>query len=408
MRVVLAAEGTRGDVHPMLGLAERLRARGHDPLLCAPPDFRAESEARGIAFQPVGLAARDVLREHARALLAGTRAALRASQQYLDTSLRLQFEALPELARGADLLIAAGVQVAAASVAELCGVAYRYVVYCPALFPSREHGPGMLPFQSLPPWANRALWRAVLAYFERRIGRPIAAARAGLGLGAQPSAFRALMGPRPLLAADPGLADPPADCPFPVDCVPCLHPADAEPLPAKLEAFLASGPPPVYLGFGSMPDPDPRATTRELLRALGALGCRALVSRGWAGLGGEALPEGVFEVGTVSHAALFPRCALVVHHGGAGTTTSAARAGVPQLLVPHLMDQFYWAGRVQALGVGPPALPRRRLRADPLAERIAAVLDAEWLSERARTLAAELRERLASAADPVEVLTSAA
>jgi len=103
-------------------------------------------------------------------------------------------------------------------------------------------------------------------------------------------------------------------------------------------------------------------------------------------------------VGDVSHPALFQRIAAVVHHGGAGTTTTAARAGVPQILVPHLLDQHYWAQRVQLLGIGPPPVRRRTLSADVLAETITATLDNELVTERAQLLGRCLRE--SAGADP--------
>jgi len=121
----------------------------------------------------------------------------------------------------------------------------------------------------------------------------------------------------------------------------CLHPFEPGPLPEKLEAFLDAGEPPVYVGFGSMTDPDPAAATRVVLEAVARAGVRAVLSRGWAGLGGVPLPSEVMEIGPVSHASLFARVAAVVHHGGAGTTTTAARAGAPQILVPHILDQFH-------------------------------------------------------------------
>jgi UDP:flavonoid glycosyltransferase YjiC (YdhE family) len=127
---------------------------------------------------------------------------------------------------------------------------------------------------------------------------------------------------------------------------------------------------------------------------------RAVISQGWAGLGGTALPEGVMEVGAVCHASLFPRVAAVVHHGGAGTTTTAARAGAPQILVPHVADQFHWAHRVERLGLGPPAVPRRRLRAERLAGARLALRDNELVAERAADLGARLRAELAARPDP--------
>jgi vancomycin aglycone glucosyltransferase len=215
---------------------------------------------------------------------------------------------------------------------------------------------------------------------------------------------RYVAGATPIVAADRPLAPVPADCPFPFRQIRCLHPDECEPLPPKLEAFLEHGDPPVYLGFGSMTDPDPAATTRHLLDALSSLGCRAILDRGWAGLGEGPLPDGVMAIEPVSHAALFPRCAAVVHHGGAGTTHTAARAGVPQLLVPHVLDQFYFAKRVHTLGVGPEAIPRTRLGVERLLETLRAMLDNELLAERARELASELRALGPIEIDPAVVL----
>ena len=104
----------------------------------------------------------------------------------------------------------------------------------------------------------------------------------------------------------------------------------------------------------------------------------------------------------MTHAHLCPRVAAAVHHGGAGTTTTALRCGVPQLVVPHAADQFYWGQRVEALGLGPPALPRKRLTAQALAEALAATLDNEWLRSRAAEVRDEGRARRASAPDPVD------
>jgi vancomycin aglycone glucosyltransferase len=122
------------------------------------------------------------------------------------------------------------------------------------------------------------------------------------------------------------------------------------PLPAALEAFLARGEPPIFVGFGSMPAASDAA--RPLIAAARAVGRRILVSRGWADL--ELLDDApdAAAVGDVNHDALFPRVAAVVHHGGAGTTAAAARAGVPQLVTAMFGDQFYWASRVVHLGVG--------------------------------------------------------
>jgi vancomycin aglycone glucosyltransferase len=125
---------------------------------------------------------------------------------------------------------------------------------------------------------------------------------------------------------------------------------DATPLPQDLEAFLAGGEPPIYLGFGSMPAPE--GVSRTLVDAARTVGHRAILSKGWAELRLIDSARDCIAVGDVNQRALFPRVAAVVHHGGAGTTATAARAGVPQVVAPLFGDQFYWASRVRALEMG--------------------------------------------------------
>jgi UDP:flavonoid glycosyltransferase YjiC (YdhE family) len=397
MRLALAAEGSRGDVQPMLGLASRLIERGHQAMVCAPPDLRRFVEERGLEFRPLGTDIHRFLAENADALHRGPVVATRLAKKRFGRILQEQFEALPGAAAEADMIIGAGVQFAGPSVAEARGIPYRLVAYCPVLFRSADYPPPVLPNQSLPRWVNRLAWRGFLGFNDRLLRGDLNRHRAALGLGPISDTYRYLVGERPLLAADAALAPAPDDVPVRVDQVGYLLPVDETLLPPKLESFLQAGPPPVYLGFGSMMDSDPAGTTRLLLDAVERTGCRAILARGWAGLGEGPLPDCVFGAGPLPHANLFPRLAAVVHHGGAGTTTTAARSGVPQIVMPHLLDQYYWGHRVNLLGVAPPPLPRMKLSASRLAELISATLDNELLADRARELAERLRT-----GDPLE------
>ena len=402
MRIALAVEGTRGDVYPMLALGDRLRARGHEIVVCAPPDFGADTQAHGFTFHPVGRAARETLGELAEAVVKGGLRMLRAANHYLEGSLRAQFAALPDATAGAHRIIGAGLQMAGASVAERHGVAYRYVAYVPSLLPSREHAPFFLPLPQLPQWGNRLAWSLLRHSYNAMLSGLLSRERAALGLGPVRDVLAHFMTERPLLAADPELAPVPADLRDRTTVIGCLHPMDGPELPPKLESFLEAGPPPVYLGFGSMTDTDPAGTTNLMLRAVELAGCRALVSEGWAGLGQQPLSADVLAIGAVSHARLFPRMAAIVHHGGAGTTTTAARAGVPQIVVPHLFDQIYWGERVSALGLGPPQIRRTRLSAERLAAALREVLENEVIQERAQALAGRLEAWRTQAADPTQ------
>jgi vancomycin aglycone glucosyltransferase len=119
-----------------------------------------------------------------------------------------------------------------------------------------------------------------------------------------------------------------------------------------LLAFLDAGTPPVYVGFGSMPLQFWKEAPQVVIKAIRANGRRALVARGWAELGVIDDRHDCFGIGEINQQALFGRVAAVIHHGGAGTTTAAARAGVPQVVVPQIGDQPYWASRVAELGIG--------------------------------------------------------
>lgn len=147
--------------------------------------------------------------------------------------------------------------------------------------------------------------------------------------------------------------------------------------------------PPVYLGFGSMPTDDPERVVRTFVEALQHVGRRGVISSGWAQLHAYDLPDTVLAVGEVPHSWLFPRMAAAVHHGGAGTTAAAFRAGVPQVVVPHIADQPFWGRRVHELGVGAAPFHRKNLGVD----RLVAALEVA-LAPGASSAAYELGERI--------------
>jgi UDP:flavonoid glycosyltransferase YjiC (YdhE family) len=161
--------------------------------------------------------------------------------------------------------------------------------------------------------------------------------------------------------------------------------------PADLVEFLESGPPPIYVGFGSTTSRDPEETIRIILDALRRSGHRGVFATGRGGLSQPDLPDEVFVTEAVPHDWLFPRMAAVVHHGGAGTTGAGLRAGVPSIIVPSTNDQPFWGRRVKALGAGPAPIPRRRLTADRLARTICVAVTDESIRRRAAELGKRIR-----------------
>ncbi|KAK6333509.1 hypothetical protein TWF718_011317 [Orbilia javanica] len=149
--------------------------------------------------------------------------------------------------------------------------------------------------------------------------------------------------------------------------------------PDDLAAFLNAGPPPVYIGFGSIVVDDPNALTNMIFDAIRLTGVRALVSKGWGGLGGDSLsiPDNVFMLGNCPHDWLFKKVACVVHHGGAGTTAIGVALGKPTVIVPFFGDQPFWGSMVHRAGAGPEPVPFKEMTAEKLAASITFALSPE-------------------------------
>ena len=203
--------------------------------------------------------------------------------------------------------------------------------------------------QSLSAEENRQLWLADAQSFDEAFGAALNEQRATLGLPPVSRLAHHITTDHPWLAADPVLAPVRAPIEMEVFQTGAWILADPTPLPDELEAFLAAGDPPLYFGFGSMRAKE--ETGQVFIETARALGRRAILMREWGALEvGDG--DDIIAIGGVNHELLLPRVAAVIHHGGAGTTTAAAHAGRPQVIAPHVYDQYYWAHRVETLGVG--------------------------------------------------------
>jgi vancomycin aglycone glucosyltransferase len=207
--------------------------------------------------------------------------------------------------------------------------------------------PGQVPLSTTD---NRELWALDAARFNDLFGAAVNARRAALGLAEISDVRGHMMTEQPWLAADSTLAPWPDPAGGRVIQTGAWILPDERPLPGDVDRFLEVGDPPVYFGFGST-----RAAVDAgsvILGAARAHGRRAIVSKGWFDDSLLDTEPDCLSIGEVNLHALFQRVAGVVHHGGAGTTTAAALAGAPQVVIPNHYDQHYWAQRVQTLGIG--------------------------------------------------------
>jgi vancomycin aglycone glucosyltransferase len=350
MRVLLSTWGSRGDVEPLAGLAVALRDLGAEARVCAPPDeeFAALLERVGVPLVPLGPTVRSVV---AGPTPPSADDAFRLAPELVAA----RFDTLTAAAEGCDALLATGLMPAGArDVAEKLGI--RYVLACFHVFglPSRRFPPGARPGTPSPQEETdlEVLWEQDAQRVNALYGEALNRHRAAIGLPPVDNVRDHVFTDRPWLAADATLC--PSQGMTNLDLVQTgawILPDD-RPLPEDLEAFLDAGTPPVYVGFGSMAAHAPEDIARVAVEACRAHGRRVLLARGWAGLAPVDDGDDCFSVGEVNQQALFRRVAAVVHHGGAGTTTTAARAGAPQVVVPRIADQPYWAARVAELGIG--------------------------------------------------------
>jgi vancomycin aglycone glucosyltransferase len=353
MRVLLSTYGSRGDVEPMAALAVELQMLGVEAVVSAPPDREfAELLARaGVPLAPAFMPIRQWVGERAKP------ASTADFHKLASDMMAAQFEAISAAAEGCAAIVATGLfpsASAACSVAELAGIAYRHVTFCPLFLPSHHHRPFPYPGHPLPVEVtdNRDLWEFNARTMNALFGEALRAHRSAVGLPLVHNARDHVFTDRPLLASDPVLWpwQPTKLCDA-VQTGAWILP-DKRPLPAELEAFIETGEPPIYVGFGSMFMQSARDAARVAIEAIRAQGRRVVLLQGWADLVLDDDRGDCFITGDVNQQALFPRMAAVMHHGGAGTTTVATRAGVPQVIVPQIADQPYWAARVTGLGIG--------------------------------------------------------
>jgi len=404
MHITILTLGSRGDVVPYLALGRGLRHAGHDVRVITFEDFEPLVRDAGFDFAPMGGEMRPLLTGGAGLMMseAGT------SVVRMSLALLRMFRAMaqgfaddlssPEL-RKTDLIVN---QLPGAlfglELAQAAGVPMAMAAVMP-LAPSRLEPMLMFPRWLAPiPGYNRlthwVAYQIAWGMFRSAVGRWRTDV---LGLGPPPfwGHWRQLQDRAvPVFNGySPHLAPPPPDW------GPHIHTTgawfdddEAWTPPEGLVRFIEAGPPPVYIGFGSMPSRHLERTTRAALGALDRLGLRAVIHAGWGGLVPQDLPPSIHAVGVVPHAWLFPRMAAVVHHGGSGTTHAGLRAGRPSVLVPFVFDQFTWGRRVAALGVGPPAIPHARLSAARLANAIDRAVNDPEMARRAEELQLKMRD----------------
>jgi sterol 3beta-glucosyltransferase len=391
VKFVVVTYGTEGDTRPLAALCRALTDAGHETRMLADIATLGFADALGVpttaltgdirnALAPGGALSRAVKRESGFASTASALASI------ANANTEAWMREVAAAGKGCDAIIVSGLAAfVGLSVAEYLGITAIGTGFIP-ITPTREFASPFLRPGMVPHWLNRASHRFVNGWLWRAFRDSTNAARASVcGLAPRQNVWT----DHPMLyGVSRHLVPNPGDWPGTACvCGQWMPPSPDWAPPQALSDFIQAGEPPIYVGFGSMAGFDRPRLLIELTAAVA--GRRAVFYPGWSGVDASEFPANFFVVGDTPHSWLFPRMSLVIHHGGAGTTHSAARAGVPSVVVPFAGDQFFWADRLRRIGAAAGPVSGKNLRAAALASSIEFAESAEVRS-RASALGAKM------------------
>ena len=399
MKIVLSSRGSRGDIYPVLEIASALQNAGHDVISGIPETFGDDAKRRGLKVH--------LYREDSGKLMKDMGSGMNASRNglsFIASSVHQQLDFMLEATKDADVLLASVSEIAAPTVGEFRNIPFYRLAYAPVLPGDQPHP--LLPVQNLSPALNRLTWKT-FALFSRYIVRKfLNGKRKELGLPPITDPNKYFTGKsHSLLAINKELAPPSPDWDkrYRYNYTGyCFGQPEGE-LPKELIDFIEKDGAPVYIGFGSVHIKNPQEFTNMVIEASQRAGKRIVLSRGWTGLGNKQYPDNVFVTGDTNHAELFPRMAGVMHHGGSGTTHTGAKAGVPQFIMPEIIDQYYWGNRIYKMGLGPKPVSSKKLTVDKLTHALKQITDERYRENVARLSEAMRNEN--GVAEVVKIIT---
>jgi UDP:flavonoid glycosyltransferase YjiC (YdhE family) len=414
-RITIGTSGSQGDVQPFVALGLGLVSRGHSVRIATYDAFEGFVRSFGLDFAPVeGDPQAMLAQEQGQTWLESGRRGGGFARGFRDiVGPALSQGTADALAAGADadlILFAGPTFYTFYNVAEKLRKPFIQSYLQPinptrafpsAVFPSRLGGHGLTNYLTHT-IGGQAFWQLM-----RPVVNDIRRTQLGLPSLSFFGPFLDML--RRRLPVIYGYS--PTVLPKPVDWNDALHvtghwflPEQAWTPPPELVRFLAGGPAPVYVGFGSMVSRDAERLTAVVLDALQQAGQPGIILSGWAGLGERNLPPSVLGLERVPHRWLFPQVAAVVHHGGVGTTHEGLRAGRPSILVPFFGDQPFWADRVAALGAAPDPIPQAELTAGRLAGAIRQAVSDQTIARRAAEIGRAIRaeDGIGTAVDVIE------
>ena len=408
MKVLIITFGTRGDVQPYVALGKGLQTAGHTVTVCTSARFESFIKDYNLAYgymtdellkvidTDMG---RDII-EHSSGIWGAIRSAIRLIK-YLKPLTRQMIIDSWEAARaaGPDLIIFHPKILGAVSIAEKLNVPVVMAALQPMIVPTADFPLAGMPKWNIGRWYNRSTYRLIKIGFgmytklvndfrQNRLHLPPFRKFSGMH-------FTGKGNPIPVLHGySPHVVPRPSDWPgqATVNGYWFLDQSDDWQPPSRLSAFLDSKQAPVYIGFGSMAGRNPRRLADIAIKAITKAKLRGILATGWGGLDACHLPDNILKINDAPHEWLFPRVSAVIHHGGAGTTGAALRAGKPMTICPFIADQPFWGECIHGLGVGPKPIPQKKLSVDRLTGALYEMSHNAAMRRRAENLGRLIRD----------------
>jgi sterol 3beta-glucosyltransferase len=400
MNITIFSIGTQGDVRPFIALGLGLQSAGHRVRIASGMTCENLVLSHGLEYAPLTADFLEVMAKDPRAIQRGLNpvALMSTARRHLKEMSAHWAEEGLAAAQGADLLLGNGMM---AVLANSLGEALNIPMVETHLQPVTPC-PDIPPMMLTPPdrprngKINEMLYHVLRAVTWRMLSAAYSPVRKSLNLNSLPwygPYYRQKKEDRRILYGySPALLPPSPSWPTGVQVTGnWFLTGESQWQPsAELEHFLASGEEPIYIGFGSMLSDDTDNLSAIIYEVLARCGRRAIIATGWGGLAKqEQEQKNVLVIDAAPHDWLFPRVALAVHHGGAGTTAATILAGIPSVVVPFFGDQPFWAWRLAQNGVAPKAIRRDSLTADKLVAAIAEA-SSENMQVAAKSLAAKV------------------
>jgi sterol 3beta-glucosyltransferase len=402
VRVTITTGGSRGEVQPYVALGLGLRAAGHEVRISAQAGYQQFVHDRGLGFHPISGDPHELVSE----LLEEGNNPVRFARRFrriLGSLMEQNLQEYLAACRDAEVIVYSPVGFLGYFVAEALRVPRVGAALYPLLSRTRHFPSSIVPIGKRRPrgafggiynyltyiFSEQLFWQSFRTPASRAVKDHLSLSTAFWGPFGEMTRHR-----EPIL-----YGWSPSVLPQPPDWGEWLHTtgywfleqSSGWQAPEELADFLDSGPPPVFVGFGSMNNIGPERLTAIVLQALERTGQRGILATGWGGIGYADLPDTIFRVEDVPHDWLFEQVKATIHHGGAGTTSASLRAGIPTIVVPFFADQPFWGWRVAELGVGPEPISPRSLGIEQLANAIRRTTSDRDMQSRAAAMGRRIR-----------------